>query len=178
MIRDICYLGNPILRKKCRDVKTINDEIRGIGQDLIDTLKNFGPNGIGLAAPQIGFDVRMFALSLSESVDEEGQREVTEPVVYCNPKITWVSKKKCWLQEGCLSIPKFYDDVLRPTTIDFEAIDLEGNKVVKRGLTDWMARVVLHEYDHLEGVLFFDHFSKEKLTRAQPTLKMIEIHYS
>lgn len=176
MIRKLCYLGNPILRKKCRPIVEINDEVRSVANDLIDTLKNIGPKGIGLAAPQIGYDLAMFALSLSETLDEEGKHTVQDPVVYINPKITKFSKKKCWMQEGCLSIPKFYEDVLRPTIVDLEALDLEGNKIVKKGLDDWMARVVQHEFDHLMGVLFFDHFSKEKIDEAKPILKAIEMH--
>lgn len=178
MIRDLCYLGNSVLRKKCMNIDYIDDRALAIAKDLVDTLRDIGSKGIGLAAPQIGFDVRMFALSLSEKLDDEGEHLIGEPVVYINPKITKFSKKKCSMQEGCLSIPKFYEDVARSSVIDFEALDIKGNKIVKKGVSGWMARVIQHEYDHLDGVLFFDHLSKEKQHHVEPILKTIEMHYS
>ena len=178
MIRDFCYLGNPILRKICPEVQLPSQEATLVAKDLCDTLKNCKSSGIGLAAPQIGFAISMFALSISEGAVKNGEYVTIDPVIYCNPKITWSSKKKVWMQEGCLSIPQFYDDVLRSETIDFEAADLKGNKIIKKRVGGLIARAIQHECDHLNGILFFDHFSQEKLDKATPILKIIEIHKS
>ena len=132
MIRKMCYIGDGVLRKKCKPVKEITPEILRIAKELIETMQ--AHNGLGLAAPQIGYDLRMFAIQISDEIDEENYPKDAPPQVFINPIITRFSKEKIILSEGCLSIPGLHEHVARPHIIDFEALDIQGNKVVEKEL--------------------------------------------
>ena len=175
MIKTLRYLGDPILRKKNKEVEVFDDEIKQIAQDLIDNMK--AHNGIGLAAPQIGLEYRMFASCISGRLDEDGNPYDEEPTVYVNPKITRFSKETVVLGEGCVSIPKFYEDVERPSVIDIEYQDINGKKIVEKGLKYWKSRCFQHEYDHLDGILFIDRLTTELKKQHENTLKILEMQY-
>lgn len=169
------YLGDPVLRKKCRPVAAITPEIKRIAKELIETV--IAHNGSGLAAPQIGYDLRMFVIQLGEEVDKKGNPYDCEPTVFINPEITRYSKENIKLGEGCLSIPGFYEDILRPKVIDFAAIDIEGNPVVEKNVKNWRARCMQHEVDHLDGILFIDRFPENLKKKHENALKYIEMQY-
>ncbi len=168
----MCYLGEKILREKCRPVKEITDEILKIADELVQTMQ--AHNGLGLAAPQIGYNLRMFAIQISDEVDEENYPKDKDPEVFINPIITSYSKDKVLMTEGCLSIPGLHEEVLRPRSIDFEATDLKGNKVIEKDLKNWRGRCIQHEYDHLEGVLFIDRLPEKLKLKHHLELMKIE----
>lgn len=173
MTAQIKYLGDPVLRKKCVEVKEITDEIRHIANELVITVKAY--NGLGLAAPQIGYSYRMFVICASDEVDHKGNPLDADPLVLINPKITKAYSRKITLYEGCISIPGFYEQVTRPEQIDIEAIDLEGKPVIEKGLCRWRARCMQHEIDHLDGVLFIDHFPPAIKAQHANQLQLIEM---
>ena len=153
--RPIVIYGDPVLREKCEPVETIDREIKDLVSDMIDTLKK--ARGLGLAAPQVGVPKRLFIVDVS-AID------ITAPLtVFINPEILHTSDDEVEYEEGCLSFPGLYQKLDRPATVKVRATDLDGNvfEMEAGGMT---ARAILHEYDHLEGVLFIDHLSS--LSRA------------
>ena len=174
-MRKMCYLGNKILREKCKPVKEITPEIVRIAHELIETMKVH--NGLGLAAPQIGYNYRMFAIQISDEVDEENYPRDAPAQVLINPIITRFSKEKVILTEGCLSIPGLHEEVIRPKSIDIEALDLNKNLIVEKDLKFWRGRCIQHECDHLDGVLFIDRLPNKLKRFHDPKLKEIEAKY-
>ena len=174
-MRKMCYLGNKILREKCKPVKEITPEIVRIAHELIETMKVH--NGLGLAAPQIGYNYRMFAIQISDEVDEENYPRDAPAQVLINPIITRFSKEKVVLTEGCLSIPGLHEEVIRPKSIDIEALDLNKNLIVEKDLKFWRGRCIRHECDHLDGVLFIDRLPNKLKRFHDPKLKEIEDKY-
>jgi peptide deformylase len=148
------YYGDPVLRKKGEPVQAITDEIKQLAQDMIETMDWKENNAIGLAAPQIGKSLRMFVLRRYVHLPD-GSWTVSEPIVYINPHIISHSKATWMSDEGCVSIPKIHLPVERPVKITVESTRLDGT-VVQEGLEGLNARVVLHENDHLNGVLYID----------------------
>ena len=142
-IRVVRENGDEILRKKSREVENIDDKIREILDDMVETLHKY--NGVGLAGPQIGILKRIIVIDLYE----EGMQ-----FVLINPVI--VSEKgEQVVEEGCLSFPNKFGKVTRYKEVTVEALDLEGNKVKLTG-KDLLAQALQHEIDHLDGELFID----------------------
>lgn len=147
-IRKIRHDGDPVLRKKSKTVLEMNDRTRELIEDMIETMQE--ANGAGLAAPQVGILKRIFLVD----VDERG------PILMINPEILEVSG--CQIgDEGCLSIPGRFEEVERPNyvKVKFQNIDME--EVIMEG-EELFARAVLHENDHLNGILFTDRLKEEK----------------
>lgn len=167
------YYGDPILRQKAKPVEEITDEIRQLCQDMIETMLEY--KGIGLAATQVGHMVRIFVSNV-EFEDEEGEVHLGDPVVYINPVLSEPSDTCVERSEGCLSIPKLYAAVTRPLTITVEAMDLEGN-LFKKECYGYHARNIMHENDHLNGVLFIDRIKGKRRTQLEPELRRIKQHY-
>lgn len=164
----IIKLGHPSLRKKAEKIKEINNEIRELAANMIDTMRVH--EGIGLAGPQVNVLKRLFVIDLT-IIDE-----TLEPKAYLNPKI--LSKDGSELmEEGCLSIPEVREDVERPFTLKVEYQTLEG-ETMQEELDDLPARVFQHELDHLNGVLFIDHISTLRRKLLEPQLKKIREAYS
>ena len=141
-LRNIVTEGDAILRKKCREVEEVNDRIRLILDDMIETMRD--ANGVGLAAPQIGMMRRMFVAE-----PEPGE-------VYCfvNPQITEkIGSQES--EEGCLSVPGYTGIVDRPESITIRGLDREGNHQ-EFTFEGFKAVVMCHEYDHLDGILYTD----------------------
>lgn len=135
--------GDPILRNK--SIPTLlNEEVVQLVKDMLETM--ILENGIGLAAPQVGVNLRVILIRLND-----GQ---FQPMI--NPAITWYSEKRVSFEEGCLSIPGHYTEVFRPDKINVKFMDLSG-KYRKWKLKGLEARVVQHEIDHLDGVLMTDY---------------------
>ncbi|MGL4394368.1 MAG: peptide deformylase [Brevinema sp.] len=153
-IKPIVSYGHPALRLPAEEVTEINDEILQIIEDLKDTLKDIG--GLGLAAPQIGISKQIFIADLSVMREP---RYAHQKVVFINPKITFTSKKTDIDQEGCLSFPKVRGLVERPIKIKMTGLIPSGStRTIET--TGLFARCLQHEYDHLHGTLFIDHFNE------------------
>jgi peptide deformylase len=163
----ICYYGNPILRKKSEPIIEITDEIRQLVADMIDTFDN--NDGIGLSAVQVGKPIRMFVLRRYIHQPDD-KWTVSEPIVYINPKILERSDETWMNEEGCLSVPKIYLPVERPLRVKVESTKLDGTKVIEEfeGIN---ARVILHENDHINGVLFIDRVEDEYLKEVEGKLR-------
>jgi len=153
---DIMKLGDEVLREKCKPVTEFDDALRILIQAMYETMEE--ANGIGLAAPQVGVDKRFFVVGLPDGTKKE----------FINPRITGTSVETSPYEEGCLSLPEVYHEVIRPSKVIIEAQDMNGNPFTLKA-SGLMARVIQHEYDHLDGVLFIDHLSEEekgKVVRA------------
>jgi peptide deformylase len=148
----ILTLGNEKLKQKALPVKKIGPEYQKIAKELISSLH--AEEGIGLAGPQVGILERIFAIHV----------EGDEPRIFINPSIMETSQETAKFEEGCLSIPGIYSDVARPKTIKIQAWNEMGRSFVLEA-TGIAARVILHEYDHLEGILFIDRLPEQKRNR-------------
>jgi len=156
-IRTILTAPDPRLKAVSEPVEKVDDEVRKLADDLIETM--YEADGIGLAAVQVGVPKRMLVMDIAQA---EGKRE---PMVFINPKIVWASEELVTMEEGCLSVPEIWDDVERPAKIRAEYQDRDGE--VKTLEADGLLACCLqHEMDHLDGVLFLDHISKLKRSIA------------
>jgi len=169
---------NPILKQKTKPISEITDEIKNLAKDMFDTMRNT-ENGVGLAANQVGKDVAMIVIDLSD-VDEYKDSGIGE-LVLLNPQITDFSDETDFYNEGCLSSPGFYEDVERPISITLQYMDLNGETVILE-CKNFFARVVQHEIDHLNGILFYEKLSAFRKTLSKNKLRKIqngdyEIHY-
>ncbi|NQW27566.1 MAG: peptide deformylase [Flammeovirgaceae bacterium] len=162
MIYPIVLYGDPVLKKKALDLVPETVNLIELVEDMFATMK--GANGVGLAAPQIGKSIRLFVMD-SSPMKEEGVRQV-----FVNPIMIEESGEDWAFEEGCLSIPGIREDVLRPSHIKITFWDEHWKKQTKAfdGLD---ARVIQHEYDHIEGVLFTDHITafKKRLLKSKLT---------
>ncbi|MCB1106474.1 MAG: peptide deformylase [Chlamydiia bacterium] len=175
MLRDLIYYGHLGLRKKCEEVKEITPEVRQVAQDLIETVLE--KDGAGLAAPQIGVYLRMFVIRYDNGEDDEGWPISCPPKLYINPKLSSPSDEVWNHGEGCLSIPGVYEKVTRPYAIDIEAMDLDGN-LFKERATGWRSRSLMHENDHINGVLFIDRINPNRRKKIDQALKAIKKKYN
>jgi peptide deformylase len=156
-IRRLLILPDPKLRLVSEPVRAVTDEIRALARDMLDTM--YDAPGVGLAAIQIGEAKRVITMDVAK--DENERR----PMVLINPEILWKSEEKRTYEEGCLSIPEYYEEVERPDRVRFRYTNLDGETVEQDG-EGLMATCVQHEIDHLNGVLFIDHLSKLKRDRV------------
>ncbi len=145
----IITIPNPILTKKTAIVKVVDSSIKKLAADMIETCRKVG--GIGLAAPQVGFSIRLCIINL--------EHMGVPPFVLINPKITKKSWKKIEMEEGCLSIPGVFGIVKRPLKIRLAAQNLQGEKHAFDA-DGMIARVIQHEIDHLDGILFTSKISR------------------
>jgi peptide deformylase len=169
-----CYYGNPILRKKGEPVTEITDEIKELVLAMIDYFDN--NNGIGLSAQQVGKTLRLFVLRRYVHLPD-GKWTVSEPHVYINPKILERSKETWVEEEACMSIPKLHLPVERPLRIKIESTKLDGSRIVEE-LEGINARVVMHENDHINGVLFIDRVEDKYLKPVEAKLREIKKKYN
>jgi peptide deformylase len=146
MILDIVKLGTPSLREKSVPVEEINEEIKQLAEDMFETM--IEANGVGLACPQIGKNIRMFVLIADDDVRR----------VFINPTIIKTSEETCDYEEGCLSVPQFYESITRPEKVTIQAWN-ENGKPFTLDADGFLARIIQHEYDHLEGHVFTDRIS-------------------
>ena len=156
--RDILILPDPVLRRVAAPVATVDDRIRQLAEDMLETM--YEAPGIGLAAPQIGVLERVIVCDVAT-----GEEEEPAPMVLINPVIEAASEEtKVW-EEGCLSIPEYVEEVTRPASVTVGYLDKDGvqQSVEADGL---LAVCLQHEIDHLNGVLFIDHLSRLKRDRV------------
>jgi peptide deformylase len=141
------YLGDRVLRQSTKRISKVDDEVRQLARHMLQTM--YTEDGIGLAAPQVGVQKQLLV------VDCELDDPTTPPFVLINPAIKKSSKETCVIQEGCLSVPGVFLDVTRPEMIEVSYKDENGRPRTLRA-TGLLARVIQHEMDHLNGVMFVD----------------------
>lgn len=164
MILPIRAYGDPVLRKKCKDISQDYPGLSQLIEDMFDTM--YAANGIGLAAPQIGLDIRLFIIDASPLHDDEDYLHISEDLkkfkkIFINPRMISESGTEWKFNEGCLSIPEVREDVKRKPDIVLEYYDGDFQKHTE-SFSDIRARIIQHEYDHIEGKLFTDHLSSLK----------------
>ena len=154
-IKRILTEPDPFLRKKSENVEKVDDDIRQLMDDMLETMYN--APGIGLAAIQIGVPKRVIVMDISKGEEEKN------PLYFVNPEIIWSSKEDATYEEGCLSVPGQFAEIDRPDKCHIKYLDYYGNKkeLKAEGL---LATCIQHEMDHLRGVLFIDYLSKLKKT--------------
>jgi peptide deformylase len=166
----IVTYGDPILRKKCEPIAEITDEIRELVQAMIQMMDE--SNGCGLAAPQVGYPIRLFVLR-DYIVQDNGEWTQAEPKVFINPKLSDPSNEMIRDNEGCLSIPGIRLEVDRPLCITVEATDLNG-VVFTETIEGYNARIRMHENDHINGVLFIDRVDVHARKKIEPQLRELK----
>lgn len=168
-ILPIVTYNDPILREKTSPVKDLTPEIKSFINDMFETMYN--SDGVGLAAPQVGSGHSIFVMDADPMADED--EETFGPLVFINPQIIEKKGEKIPMDEGCLSIPQVTDKVSRPEKVIVTYRDGEFNEHTKE-FDGWVARVIQHEYDHLEGVLFIDYLSAFRRRMHKKDLKEID----
>ena len=163
-LMEVVHYGDPILRKKCKPVDDYK-KLAGLIDDTVDTM--YEENGIGLAANQVGVDLNLFIIDISD-IEEEGE----SIHVFINGEII-ESSGESWFEEGCLSIPDVRLDVKRPETITFKYQDESGHEHTKE-ISGLLARAIQHEVDHLNGVFILDRVTTTTKMTVDKTLKAIK----
>lgn len=169
MILPIRAYGDPVLRKKSKEISKDYPDLEALIHNMWETM--YASNGVGLAAPQIGRDIRLFVIDSSEMLDDESE-ETGIKRVFINASIL-EERGEAWpFTEGCLSIPNIREDVMRKDTLTIRYFtpDWVEHTETFSGIT---ARVIQHEYDHIEGVLFIDHLSAFKRQLLKSRLNAI-----
>lgn len=174
MILPLVYYDNHQLRIRSEKIKTITPEIKQFIYDMIETMD--ANNGVGLAAVQVGKHLRIIIIRpVIKNDNDDGV--LGEVEIYINPKLSSPSEKTENLPEGCLSIPGLHLEVERPLSIHVEALDIEGN-LISKTFKGFHARQIMHENDHLNGVLFIDRLPAQKRKEIDPALKAIKTKYN
>lgn len=158
MILEVTKLGEDILRKKAEPVAEINDEIRALVEDMFETM--IDKDGVGLAAPQIGKSLRLFVVIADDDVRR----------VFINPQIIKTSTEVGEYAEGCLSIPQVYETIVRPLQVTVQAYNEKGRPFTLEA-DGLLARIIQHEYDHLDGILYIDRGDKNFAEKTENQFK-------
>jgi peptide deformylase len=175
MVLPIVAYGHPVLRKTAKDIDHDYPSLDKLIQDMWDTM--YMSNGVGLAAPQVNRDIRLFVVDtvqMFEGMDEEEKKAYPDAPghkgVFVNAHIVELDGDEWSYNEGCLSIPKIREDIFRHETVTLQYRDEKFEQHIQT-FTGLTARVILHEYDHIEGKLFIDHISplKRKLMKGKLT---------
>jgi peptide deformylase len=169
MVRQIRKIGDPILRKKAKKVEKVTKDIQKLLDDMLETMRR--ANGMGLAGPQVGVSQRIAVVETEKKDDVPGSG-VTYTLI--NPEVVKLSEETWQHQEGCLSIPGWRGDVERPLKVVVRALDRQGNrqKIEAEGI---VARAILHEIDHLDGVLYIDKLvSPDRVWRVEEGKEEVE----
>ena len=154
-IREIRLNGDEILRKKAREVEKVDEKIQELLEDMVETMHEY--NGVGLAAPQVGILKRAIVIDLYDG---------NEPLKLVNPKILKV-KGKQKVDEGCLSFPNQFAKMVRPKEVTVEALNEKGETVTIEAV-DLLAQALVHEIEHLDGILFVDNMIPGTLKYIDP----------
>ena len=173
-IKPLIILPDPVLRQISKPVERVDDDLRKLADDMLETM--YDAPGIGLAAIQIGIPLRLLVIDLAKDGEEKA------PMVAINPEILDRSDDRSVYEEGCLSIPDYYAEVERPASVRAKFLDRDGREqeITADGL---LATCLQHEIDHLNGVLFIDYISKlkrdmvmrkfKKLAKDRPSSRMV-----
>lgn len=166
----LAYYGEPILRKKADPIIEITSDIKKLVEEMIETMN--ASNGVGLAAPQIHHSIRLFIIRTHIETKQD-RLEAGEIKVFINPKLSLPSVETWKAGEGCLSIPTIRALVERPKEITVEYTSLDGS-VIEQRFSSWDARVIMHENDHINGVLFIDRLDPQEKSKLSPLLQNLE----
>lgn len=158
-VRTIITLPDPRLRRVCAPVPAIDASIHALMDDMLETM--YAAPGIGLAAIQIAVPKRVLVLDVAKREDENA---APDPLCIVNPEILWTSDERSAYQEGCLSIPEFFEEIERPARVRARYLDRDG-RVQEIEADGLLATCLQHEIDHLNGILFIDHLSRLKRDR-------------
>jgi peptide deformylase len=152
-LREILVAPDPRLKITARPVTTVDSDVRRLMDDMLETM--YGANGIGLAAPQIGSDLRVVVCDVAKN------DEPPRPLALANPEVVWASEERLLREEGCLSVPDHYAEVERPSDVKIRYLDRDGaeQEIHASGL---LSVCLQHEIEHLDGTLFIDHLSRIK----------------
>lgn len=169
-ILPIVTYDDPVLRKKTKEVAELSPEIKQLVSDMFETMYN--ADGVGLAAPQIGRTERIFVID-PDPISEEVDNKTWGKMAFINPIIhrKWGDEKP--YKEGCLSLPELFEDVHRPSNIEIEYLD-ENFEKQHMEADGFLSRVIQHEFDHLEGILFIDYLSRFKKRLIAKKLRRID----
>ncbi|KAK1325825.1 hypothetical protein QJS10_CPA01g01289 [Acorus calamus] len=159
---------DPVLRARNKRVDTFDENLKKLVEEMFDVM--YKTDGIGLSAPQVGINVQLMVFN------PVGERGEGKEIVLVNPKVSKYSKKIVVFNEGCLSFPGIYADVQRPASVKIDARNINGEKF-SVSLSDLPARVFQHEFDHLQGILFFDRMTDDVLESIRPDLQALEKKY-
>ena len=172
-LREILTVPHPVLKQVSKPVDTVDDALRALMDDMLETM--YEAPGIGLAAVQIGEPVRVIVMDLQEKPEgaEPDAEGIKNPRYFVNPEIVWKSEDLAPYEEGCLSVPEVYDEVLRPAKVKLRYLNYHGEQV-EEDAEGLFATCIQHEMDHLEGVLFIDHLSRLKRDRAVSKVKKLK----
>lgn len=170
-LRDIVLVGEDVLREKAEPIEQFNPELRQLVKDMIETMQD--ADGVGLAGPQIAERRRIVVIHVPEEIAEERDEDVLDskwigkPFALINPEIVEASPEQVEGMEGCLSIPGYLGEVVRHESVVVRARN-EWGKPIQVDAAGYLARVIQHEIDHLEGILFIDRLeSKDKLYKLE-----------
>lgn len=178
MIREIVQYGHPVLRQRCRPVTAVDDSILQLVSDMLETMVD--AHGVGLAAPQVGEDLRLAVIDVSHDPEcvswlkvngEDAALDSIMPLIFINPDLSYGKEKEFGI-EGCLSIRGIRAEVRRPMTVKASLPQLDGS-VLEIETDGLLARVLQHEIDHLNGVLFVDRLSAVAKVSMRNRLKRV-----
>lgn len=167
-ILPITVYGDKILRKKTEPVEEVDMQVIELIKNMFDTMRN--ASGIGLAANQVGADKSIFVIDVSGVEDHED----IKPMVFINPEIIEKSEETIPIEEGCLSLPDLRSDVIRPKRIKVKFFDADMKEHVIEA-DEMLARVIQHEYDHLQGILFIDKINESLQKKFKKSLQKIKL---
>ncbi len=156
----IRVFGDPVLKQRAKDVTEIDGALVGVVNTMVETM--YEAAGIGLAAPQVGVQKRMFTYDVGEG-----------PQVIFNPEVAETEGEWSY-EEGCLSIPGFHFEIVRPNLVTITGVDIDGNPTTLQG-DELLGRVFLHELDHLDGVLMLDRLDPDERKRALRELRDVDL---
>ncbi len=156
----IRVFGDPVLKQRAKDVTDVDGALARVVNTMVDTM--YDASGVGLAAPQVGVQKRLFTFDVGEG-----------PQVLINPVIAEATGEWAY-DEGCLSIPGFHFEIVRPKVVTITGIDLDGDEVVIEG-DELLGRVFLHELDHLDGVLMIDRLDPDQRKLALRALRDVDL---
>jgi peptide deformylase len=158
---------HPVLKQKTNEIEEFNQDLKDFIDNMFQTMYN--ADGIGLAANQVGDKRSVFIVDTTPSDPDNSQG----PIAFINPEIISSSEETIEFQEGCLSVPKFFEDVIRAESIEIRYYDIDM-KEHTREIDGLLARVIMHEYDHLHGTLFFERLTPIRRTLSKSKLKKIK----
>lgn len=166
----LAYYGDPILHKVGDPITSITEDVRTLVEEMVETMD--ACHGMGIAAPQVHHSIKLFVIRKPAEV-EDGKIELKEVKVFINPEISMPSTETWKASEGCLSIPSVHAEVERSSEITIKYLNLEG-RLIEEKVSGWEARVIMHENDHINGILFIDHLEKEERESLEPFLNSLK----
>lgn len=173
-VLNLRHYDDQILRIKAKPIEKITPEIIQLANDMIETM--ISANGVGLAGPQVGKLLRIFIIRDEKLVEGDEDTALGEPEVIINPTLSNFGKEKSSMLEGCLSLPGLHLDVIRPTELDIRYQNLKGEWIEER-LKDFRARVIMHEFDHLEGLMIIHRITKNEQKKIESQLHAMKKKY-